>query len=732
MSTSYHLDDGATTSHSLGSYTLAIFAVVYVVFKSLELLGFPVWLWLHQALHMAVETAPIKFPFPASILNKLAGSSEAEDDEPQKSDMPGRAGNVLSGVFGLTNGSLLGKGVRGVSGALSGNNRMVPAGLGNWDNSCYQNSVIQGLSSLPSLHEYLSKTTGEYNALDSETTNGALFDMINKLNSPENHGQYFWIRGKLKSMNTFQQQDAQEYYSKILDALDKEVQDASSSKRRSTVSWLLTMKSLSDSSIATPSQEMPETDGQNEEKSNPPEQPQISPNPLDGLLAQRVGCINCGYTEGLTFIPFNCITVSLGRGWAYDVRECLDEYTNLELIQGVECAKCTLLKYEKTLSKLAQVKPEFTPRLQAIQEALEDENFEDKTLIKDLGFLKKNWVQSTKSRQAVIGRAPKSLVLHVNRSIFNEMTGDQLKNTANVMYPKILDLGTWCLGSHPSDSQRPDDLIEETWPRDPTKSLLGDVDTEPTTNSPFQYALKAVVTHFGNHANGHYVCYRQQSLQSSEAAESNDIKETEKCPREQWWRLSDENVYAIPEEDALRQGNVFMLFYERIDEDLSSTRRPEACIETLDEIAAQIPLPDDDDDIAAQAPLPHDDHDDNGNFPPSLPPNAKPSTMSPNIELTEPEKVGEHSVYPTPPPDTPQAVPYEDQEMSETDTANYESEDAPSTQLTSDDDAEIDDEPPKQLSNIYGNSSLRPQRMRTAGDVRGEEERSSLPMVTAT
>ena len=69
----------------------------------------------------------------------------------------------------------------------------------------------------------LAKATTAYSNLDTESTNGALFDMVSKLNDPRHHGQNFWVKGKLKSMSTFQQQDAQEYYSKILDALEKEV-----------------------------------------------------------------------------------------------------------------------------------------------------------------------------------------------------------------------------------------------------------------------------------------------------------------------------------------------------------------------------------------------------------------------------------------------------------------------------------------------------------------------------
>ncbi|KAF2252155.1 cysteine proteinase [Trematosphaeria pertusa] len=718
--------DSSTTS--FGSVLLAVLAAAYVVVKALEILGYPVWLWIHMANEKLY-----------TLRLRGAGSTSGDTspgEESQNAEMQ-RGGNVLSSVFGLNSSSLLQKGVRGVTGALSKGSSSVPPGLGNWDNSCYQNSVIQGLASLPSLRDYLSKTTGEYRTLDAETTNGALFDMISKLNDTENHGQHFWIHGKLKSMSTFQQQDAQEYYSKILDALDKEVQNASNSKRRTTASWLLAAKSLSDLPVATTGDEEKSTiEDEDAEPQKSPEQPKIVPNPLDGLLAQRVGCIKCGYSEGLQLIPFNCVTVSLGTNWAYDIRDCLDEYTNLEYIEGVECAKCTLLRLRDTLSPLAALKPECKARLEPVLEALEDDDFDDKTLVKKFNIPKKNWVKSTKSRQAVVARAPKALVLHVNRSIFDEMTGAQYKNNAGVAYPRVLDLGHWCLGSQPSDSHLPDSA-EEEWPRDPTKSMVGGAQANPTSTPPFQYQLRAAVTHYGSHGNGHYVCYRPYP--SKPEFSLNPDGALNSATNEQWWRFSDDTVYAVAEQEA-HQGNVFMLFYERIDEHASSMQEEAETLQTIVPVE-DLPLPPDCyivstgealDDAAADVPLPTDDDDE------SLPDLvASPDAHAPPVALTGPSTPEERPTtpaamkpisvesfaYPTPPPDTPSTTLQEDTEMSEAD-----SEDAPSTQLTSDD--EPDAAPNTPLPKVAPS----PHFMRTAGQspARGEGNRASLPMVTAT
>lgn len=683
-----------TTPAAVG---IAVVAGIATLFKFLDFLGYPLWFWIRQLAHkMALDIVRAVSPAPSL-------DSEASDDTMQ-------SGGMMGNLFGM-GASALSKGVRGVASALSRGSSDVPPGLGNYDNSCYQNSVIQGLASLSSLRDYLAKTTTEHDSFTTETTNGALLDMITQLNDPEKRGQNFWIKGKLKSMSTFTQQDAQEYYSRILDELEKEVTKASRSKRRTSVSWAEATKSLT----------LPETGGDEkegekkevEEKSDAPEeQPKVTPNPLDGLLAQRVGCTVCGYSEGLSMIPFNCITVSLGRNRSgYDIRECLDEYTDLEYIEGVECSKCTLLKLKSTLTPLAQAKPEspFATRLQAVQEALDDEKLDDKTLIKTFNIPKKNWVKSEKSKQAVIARAPRSLVLHVNRSIFDETTFAQYKNNAGVSYPSVLDLGNWCLGTHPSDSQKPDMDLEE-WPRDPRKSMLAGGNV--TTTSPFQYKLRAAVTHFGTHGNGHYVCYRphprlvrKQSTEDQVEDDSEDDGENKQdredeeedqstLTEEQWWRFSDDSVYAVSEQEA-HQGNVFMLFYERIDESTPSNIDTSAAVETL-AVTSDAPLPPLDvslaiteDSDAIEVPLPGDD--DVSDF---IPPQA------PAAEITPPTLASTGTTT-------------DETETSETEVESEAEAATPPTPTI-----------PK----------LSPHTMRTAGNAatRGQGSRASLPLVSAT
>lgn len=452
-----------------------------------------------------------------------------------------------------------------------GSKDLIPPGLGNWDNSCYQNSVIQGLASLRSFANYLDCNIQKLDARGRLSTHHALKDILERLNDPGSHGQRLWIPPELKSMSSWQQQDAQEYFSKIADQLDVEVREAS---KMITTNLGLKISNQQENFLGVLNNEEKTVEGRSE-------QPNIMHNPLEGLLAQRVGCIRCGWTEGLSLIPFNCLTVSLGKGKEYDIRDCLDDYMALETIEGVECAKCTLLRTKDQLHRLLKqieeddnivkgpqaatvastLKSSAQTRLQAVQEALDEEDFTEKVLSKTCHIPSKNRVAVSKSRQAVIARAPKNLAIHVNRSVFDEMTGALRKNPAAVRFPAFVDLGEWCLGTRDIGKEE----SVETWNTIPQTSMLpkeGEV-------SPRKYELRAVLTHYGRHENGHYICYRKFSAQDFPADIAEDV-DGEKKVTHRWFRLSDEDVHVVSEREVFDQGGVFMLFYECVDGTQSS------------------------------------------------------------------------------------------------------------------------------------------------------------------
>ncbi|KAL2048203.1 hypothetical protein N7G274_000114 [Stereocaulon virgatum] len=461
-------------------------------------------------------------------------------------------------------------------------------GLGNWDNSCYQNSVLQGLAALESLTDFLNQNA---TSNKSQPTKTALKDTIAKLNDPRNVGKIFWTPAELKSMCSWQQQDAQEYFSKVSDELEKDI--AQELKRGAGQAGLKALyQERSDDIASKTTSDISQLPA--ELKSL------IARNPLEGLLAQRVGCQQCGYVEGLSLVPFNCLTVPLGRLWMYDVRSCLDDYTALEPIKGVECAKCTLVRAKQQMGQLLSqlqsstsgpeeasedasraLRESLLARLELVSQALEDEDFSDQ-MLKKCQIPAKNRVSTIKSRQAVIARPPKSLVIHINRSNFDELTGVQSKNLATVRFPQQLDLAPWCLGQGLGLENKGDAV--ENWNVDPSKSMLSDDEDLEGLGSGKRYELRAVITHYGRHENGHYICYRKAPYAIKKNEE--DVDEDS----DSWWRLSDDEVTQVDEDIVLAQGGVFMLFYEQVASVISPEEGPpkdsEQSEEQLNAIAA--------------------------------------------------------------------------------------------------------------------------------------------------
>ncbi|TKX21002.1 ubiquitin carboxyl-terminal hydrolase-containing protein [Elsinoe australis] len=455
-----------------------------------------------------------------------------------------------------------------------------PPGLGNWDNSCYQNSILQGLSALPSLAKFLDTSVASLGG-DTTSTTASLHTLTKNLTTLENNGKRIWTPAKLKSMSSWQQQDAQEYYSRVLDDVEKDLKKAVGRKITSEglkeFGQLDTMRSNATQSEAT----------QQTEPDRCPEAP--SENPLEGLLGQRVACVSCGHSEGLAMLPFNCLTVSLGTGPRFSLESLLDDYTKLEDIDGVECLSCTFKRQEQRLESLlnstratpskdmvddpspnpaisssTQIHEQIKERLERVKQVKEDGDFTDQA-IKKCAVTKESKISSTKTKQVVLARPPKSLAIHVNRSIFDEMTGALRKNLAYVGYPKYLSLKPWTLGQ----DRKTESGAVETWPFTATQSLVSQHHGLPSKTPP-DYVLRAVVTHYGRHENGHYICYRQhrQGDEHSGCDESSDVESAKDLQKktEQWWRLSDDDVSEATEEEVLNQGGVFMLFYERLSD----------------------------------------------------------------------------------------------------------------------------------------------------------------------
>ncbi|KAA8568014.1 hypothetical protein EYC84_008439 [Monilinia fructicola] len=353
-----------------------------------------------------------------------------------------------------------------------------PAGLGNWDNSCYQNSILQGLASLDSLPDFLEsfRNEGSLRRDGSKAEDikmaSALQELITTLKDPSNNGRRVWTPATLKNMSSWQQQDAQEYFSGLLGAIDKE--------------YVATAKLSRTSGLE-------QVNISNNTGEKAPKTQTLPPNPLTGLTATRVVCTKCGYSEGLKTTPSLCQPLIVGEGREYDLSQLLREGSKLDFVNGLPNQK-----------------------------------------------------------QDVIARPPKSLALHLNRSTYGP-DGELTKKTAAIRFPKYLDLGPYCLGSTGGSEENP----SEEWLLGPYSSMVAGIQQKSRVQGPL-YELRAVITHSGRHENGHYICYRKHPIPDTKTDENGN-------KRDQWWRLSDDHVMKVSEENVLAQGGVFMLFYDQIE-----------------------------------------------------------------------------------------------------------------------------------------------------------------------
>ncbi|KAJ6112971.1 hypothetical protein N7512_008295 [Penicillium capsulatum] len=567
----------------LDHQALAFFLIVLLsVYLLLDHLGFAPFPLIHSAWNILVYLTPSRIVI---ALDSRMSPSDLQTSNPSRLSFQTKS-ESMQRIFGLDTNTFplftRSRSLSGLGNALLGSSTdAVPPGLGNWDNSCYQNSIIQGLASLRSLSTFLAENVEALAEKGSLSTHEALKGIIDHLNSASNQGHKLWIPPDLKSMSSWQQQDAQEYFSKLVDQIDMEIRQTSKGQTRNMG---LKMTGLDENILrdVCRDESKPDEDG----RLTPIAENSSFRNPLEGLLAQRVGCMKCGWTEGLSLIPFNCLTVPLGGKFEYNVRECLDQYMALEPIEGVECAKCTLLRAQDQLRNLlgrisddegqtdkspspglsGAVRTSAQTRLDAVNSALDEDDFAEETLVNKCHIPSRNRVSTTKSRQAVIARAPQCLAIHINRSLFDEMTGMLKKNYAAVNFPKHFDVSDWCLGTQAA--QEFGDSIEN-WITNPADSMLPRPGQTVHVSSR-RFELRAVITHYGRHENGHYICYRKFPTAVFPAAVPDEVLQAEgdKEKAERWYRLSDDDVQMVSEGHVMSQGGAFMLFYEAIDDSL--------------------------------------------------------------------------------------------------------------------------------------------------------------------
>ncbi|ORX67480.1 cysteine proteinase [Linderina pennispora] len=263
--------------------------------------------------------------------------------------------------------------------------RQVVYGLVNTGNSCFFNSVLQALASAEYLQNYLAailERMDEVNdrcerPLVSMPLTEALWETLTDLNTVVNRDSAFQPYAVMaalgtRGLNDREQQDAQEAFQLISTAMSEEQRVFASLRVPSLFNLdLVHMLAQTDRAkshvLAVPRglesvgtkglarvRAIPET---GQPGGLPAEGGQsltlgrrdVLQNPFTGLMASRLTCAQCGYTEAVRHFAFDNVSLTLPLLASCTLDQALRDYISIEELSGVQCRKCTL---HRTLQEL--------------------------------------------------------------------------------------------------------------------------------------------------------------------------------------------------------------------------------------------------------------------------------------------------------------------------------------------------------------------------------------------
>lgn len=389
-----------------------------------------------------------------------------------------------------------------------------PPGLMNLGNTCFMNSILQGMAFLPSFISWLQ----DFSVHDGEDKPLAILAIeLKKLLKALNNGcmdgeDLIYPESVLRALYSHgwvipsEQQDAHEFFHVLSSTLDDEMGKIPDVMNLSDIVTVESSETTEDNSMIHRNKVPLSRDCK---------RPQL---PFHGLLASQLVCKQCGTKCPVKFDSYDSLSLSLPSVFqmGLTLEDLLQAFVCSETVDSVYCGGC---KQQNSVRSTSAVKTKFIKRL-------------------------------------TFGKLPQCLCIHIQRTYWRN-NGIPYKNNLFIKFPEFLDMEPFLYEPLDGSSFKQSKLsvMKNVEPEaDTSADLNGFLDelvtsfvkTNKGSTSRAIYKLMAVVVHMGTVDDGHYITYRRYVTEHAS----------------KWLYTSDEHVEATSR-DQVFSSCAYMLFYER-------------------------------------------------------------------------------------------------------------------------------------------------------------------------